>query len=69
MSKTVASKQGYLDLVRISVQAVTGLELNVGCFTEKEIGNVSPAEEEKNSSGIEKLEALAKEHNIIEILE
>ncbi len=66
MSKTVTSKQGYLDLVKISVQAVTGLTLEVGCFSDKEV--TSEAKEEDNA-GMKKLEELAKKHSIIEIID
>ncbi|MBR2500764.1 MAG: DNA polymerase III subunit gamma/tau [Clostridia bacterium] len=67
MSKTVASKQGYLDLIKISVQAVTGLSLEVGCFSDKEV--TIPTENKEENDGMKKLEELAKKHNIIEIID
>ena len=68
MSKTVASKPLYLDLVHDAVLEIMGINLPVGCFTDKEVLEVNtPAK--TDSSAFDKLEDLAKKHNIIEILD
>ncbi|MBE7028211.1 MAG: DNA polymerase III subunit gamma/tau [Ruminococcaceae bacterium] len=68
MSKTVASKQLYLDLVHAAVLEVLGLDLPVGCFTDKEVLD-SNSTVKADSSALDKLEDLAKKHNIIEIMD
>lgn len=68
ISKTVVSKQGYLELIKNAVIAVTGETFEVGCFSDKEVSNVAPSNSDE-ATGINKLEELAKKHNVIEIIE
>ena len=69
ISKTVVSKQGYLDLIKTAVKAVTGAEMEVGCFSDKEVSTTPDAPKQQSESGFDKLEALAKKHDIIEIID
>ncbi len=68
MSKTVASKPAYLDLVRAAVSDVLGMDLPVGCFSDKEV-DLSDGSKSEASDGLSKLEDLAKKHDIIEIVD
>lgn len=63
MSKRVLAKPSNLELVEKAVQAVTGEQLAVACFSQKEIG-----EEEPKEDPLAKLEELSKTHSEIEII-
>ena len=68
MSKTVASKPGYLDLVRGAIKEIFGVDIPVGCFSDKEVSS-QDISSDAGASPFNKLEDLAKKHDVIEILD
>lgn len=67
VSKTVASKPAYLDLIRDAIAEILGADIPVGCFSDKEV-SINDISEEKDSP-FNKLNDLAKKHAVIEIID
>lgn len=63
MNKTVVSRAGNLELIRIAVQAVADTEIEVQCLSEKEAGVT-----DQESDAFEQLLALEKDFKEIEII-
>ncbi|MGN1058883.1 MAG: DNA polymerase III subunit gamma/tau [Clostridia bacterium] len=62
MNKTVVSRAGNLELIRIAVQAVVNQDVAVQCLSEKEAGI------DQEADAFDRLLALGKEHKEIEIM-